>query len=475
MDISLFRSIASQYQELRGVHTSTTVDVISHLIEDQILNHKLPVDLFTGCERFSRFVRELPRYTSLGSICRRVFVFGIPDIEPPALPGIEYIRLDANSALAQERFVVVNTSDFWSALLARGIESDAGTDTEQSFDGIWFYDEQVIERVSLLISQARGTFYQPIITRNYAHQSAHIAEMNRRLLGQLEQAELDSHRRLVQLSTLHQFSAILLQHQSLSCILRDTVQVLSMIFGATEAIIALNIQKQEFMIVSSAGHFSSDKQISHLGKGASARALQKGKVVAVGDVRQAGEFDPLMPTAEALLATPIKGRGKVYGVVTVGSNHVNPWNQEDKKTAIAIASMLGVIIEQKAQNSGDVVVQLRRAKLLETLIAKLRKPMARLLALHSKLTQHVQLLPVQKELMVEVETVYKEIAQELGVPRTVKSASESRAPAPPLPPPRLVSNTVKDKEDSSEGDKQEVNSHLAAAPDSVVDFVKGKG
>ncbi|HEY9297144.1 MAG TPA: DICT sensory domain-containing protein, partial [Phormidium sp.] len=110
MDISLFRSIASQYQDLRSVHSLATMNVISHLIEDQILNHKLTVDLYAGFQRFSDFSEQLPRYMRLGDMCRRVFVFGVADIQPPSIPGIEFIELSPTSALGRERFLLVNTS-----------------------------------------------------------------------------------------------------------------------------------------------------------------------------------------------------------------------------------------------------------------------------------------------------------------------------------------------------------------------------
>lgn len=430
----MFRSIASQYQDLRSVHSLATMNVISHLIEDQILNHKLTVDLYAGFQRFSDFSEQLPRYMRLGDLCRRVFVFGVADIQPPSIPGIEFIELSPTSALGRERFLLVNTSDFWAALLAQEIEGSKTNTGAKPFDGVWFFDEQVIERVSLLISQVMGTFYQPILTRNYATQSAHIAELNRRMLGQLEEAELSSHRRSMQLSTLHQFSAVLLQYQPLPCILRDAVQILSMIFGATDAVIALNLQGDQFMLVSATGNVSTGKPMSCLGQGASGQAFTQGKVIAIADVQSSGQIEPLMPTAKTLLAGPIKGRRRIHGVVTVGGSEPNQWNKEDGQTVIAIASMLAVIIEQKAQISGDVVLQLRRARHLEQTIGKLRKPMTRLLSLHTKLMDEVHLLPVQRELMAQVENLYSELADNLGVPRTVKKALDSKVPPLAKPP-----------------------------------------
>ena len=449
MDISLFRSIASQYQDLRGAITIATLDVINRLIEDQVINHQLPVNFFVGFERFSNFSEQVPQYVRLGAVCRRAYVFGVPDVAPPSISGIEFIKLEPDSALAKERFLLVNTPDFWVAMLAREIGKEAvkspkGGDAlaainhkqseVQLFDGAWFYDEQVVERVSLLISQVMGTLYQPVRERNYVRQSAHIAEINRRLLGRLEEAEQNSHRRSLQLSTLQQFSAILQPHQPLPCIFQDAVQILSTMFGASDAIIAINLQGEQFMIVSSTGNVSTNQRVSSLEDGASGQALREGKLISIPDVRQSGKLESLMPKAESLLSAPIKGRSRIYGVVTVGGSEPHQWNKEDKQTVVAIASLLASLVEQKTQLSGDIMMQLRRGRHLEQLMGKLRKPIARLLALQTKLLDEVHLLPSQRELMSEVEAIYKEIAEELGAPRTVKSSNESKLPPPPPPP-----------------------------------------
>ena len=430
MDISLFRSIANQYQELRGIHTIATMNVIGDLLEDQLLNHKLPVDLFAGFQRFSHFLEHLRRYSYLGEVCRRVFVFGVPDVHPPEIPGIEFIGLEPNSALSRERFWLVDTPDFWTAVLTQAVEGQERNSSNQSFDGLWSYDEEVVARVSLLMSQVMGTFYQPIRTRNYVQQSAHIAEINGRLLGRLKESELTSHRRWVQLSTLHKFATALSQHQPLPCILRDAVQILFTNFGAADAVIALNLNNDNFMVVSAAGNISTNKPIVGISDGASGKAIGEGRLIYVEDVRQNGLMEPLMPTAQTLMAAPLQGRRRVYGVVTVGGREPKQWNEEDGQTVMAIAKMLAVLIEQKTQLSGDVVLQLRRAKHLEQTISKLRQPIARLRDLQQKLREEVHLLPIQRELMAQVEALFSDVAKMIGVPLIPTHSHESQLFSP---------------------------------------------
>jgi GAF domain-containing protein len=273
-------------------------------------------------------------------------------------------------------------------------------------------------------------------------QNAHIAELNQRLLEQLEAAEIASHRRSMQLSTLHEFSAILLQHQPVPCILREAVRILSTIFGASNAALALNLQGDQFMIFSLDGKLSTGKQrISYLGQGASGIALNQSKLISVANVLQTGEKDLLMPEAVSLVSAPIQGRRRVYGVVTVGSKTPDAWNEEDGKTVMAIATGLAVIIEQKAQVSGDIVLQLRRARLLEQMLTKLRQPMARLLYLQQKLHDQTHMLPMQQELMAEVEGLYTEVAKTIWEPKDPPDFNESPISPPPKPTGSLSSKT----------------------------------
>lgn len=444
MDISLFGAIASQYHDLLCVHTGDTMNLICDLIEEQVINHKLPVDLYTGIQSFSEMATDIPRYKSLGAVCRRVFIFGVADMTPPSIPGVEFFPLSPDTGLAKERFFLINTPSFWAALLAKEVlepETNAGI---KRYDGGWFYDEQVVERISLLLSQVMGKFYQPVPERYYDQQSTHIAEINRRLLVQLQESELVSQRRSMRLTTLNQFAAILLQHQPLPCMMRDAVQILSMIFGATEAAIAFNMHGGQFMVIASGGDINNSEQVSSLGEGASGQAFRQGKLVIHPDVRHKQPIDPLTPQAVTILSAPIKGRRKIYGVVTVGDETRNKWDREDAQTVGAIANMLAVIIEQKVQISGDVTYQLRQAKHFSQMLKKLRKPMARLLELQDQLRKENEFSPNQVETLAQIETLYNGLAMTLGFPISLNFTNESYLPPPPKTNNKIRKNNAID-------------------------------
>lgn len=442
MEVSLFGSIASQYENWHSVRTITTANAMSNLLIEQILNHQLAVDLFVGFGRFSELAAQVEKYTRLGATCKQVLAFGSPDIEPPLIKGVNFIQIESGSVLEKERFVVVNSPDFWAGMVATEVESSKGLSGGQLLDGGWFYNRHMVEQLSLLVSQVAGREYEAVQKRNHLQQNAHMAELNKRLLEQLEAAEIASHRRSMQLETLHEFSAILLKHQPLPCILRDAVGILSTIFGASNAAIALNLQSNQFMIFSLDGKFSTGKEcVSSLGLGASGIALNQNKLISVANVVKPGEKDLLIPEAVSLVSAPIQGRRRVYGVVTVGSKIPGAWNEEDGKTVMAIATELAVMIEQKAQVSGDVVLQLRRARQLEQMLTKLRKPMARLLYLQQRLCEEAPLLPIQQELMAEVEGLYTEVAKTIWEPKDPPSFNDSPISPPPKPTRSLSAKT----------------------------------
>lgn len=105
MDISLYRMIPPEAQQSVFVNTIALMNVISHQLEDVVIANDLRLDFYTGFQRFSYFARQEQRYRRLAQVCRRVFVWGVPDIVPPVIPGVEYIPLAplaASSAVVRD-------------------------------------------------------------------------------------------------------------------------------------------------------------------------------------------------------------------------------------------------------------------------------------------------------------------------------------------------------------------------------------
>lgn len=412
MTISLFRSVAGQYQDLRGLNTVSMMNMISHQIEDQIIGHSMPVDFYAGFQRFSYFPAQLRRYGQLGATCRRVFVFGIADVKPPRIPGVEFIDIAPSSPLAREWFLLVDTPQFWTTLLTQEIEGRDVLSGGRQFDGIWSYDERVVERVSLLISQINGGIYQPLHNRNYEQQSRHIAEINARMIGMLERSKLTSGRRWIRLCTMQKCAELLASQQQPTLILHEVARLLHMIFKAPSVVIAMHNGGDSFSTIAAEGEGSSGTTV-RAGEGPSGRATE-GSLVRVDDMRKNRERDVLIPGAQSLLAVPICGRRGILGVITLGSNETSQWDEEDAAAVTAMAALLASMVEQRITTDSGIGTQSDHARTLGQAVLKLRGPLNRLQDLHHELRQEGPYTDAQLSLLGQTETLTAVLAQIVG-------------------------------------------------------------
>lgn len=340
MDISLFRSVAGQYDTLRNTCSVEMMNVISQQIEDQVLQHRLTVDFYAGFQRFSNFPEQMRRYSKLGSVCRRVYVFGIPDCEPPSIQGVEFIELSPTSALAQEWFLFVDTPEFWATLVAKEVEGTAGG---RNYDGLWSYDEAVVDRISLLMSQVMESMYQPVQERIYNQQYMHIAEINSRMLDMIEKTEQVSQRRWQQLRTLNGIAEI--SSNSPSKLLQSAALILQSVFGAAGVAIAFKLDDQHYSVPVIVGEANGKGRKISLSQGVSGQVLCQGRLVQIRNTNQRSDVDVLMPTAKSLISAPIVCRN-ICGAVTVGAAEPNQWTDEDAKTLMSVAKIIAIQFEQ---------------------------------------------------------------------------------------------------------------------------------
>ena len=345
MSISLFRSVANQYQGLRSVNTVSTMNTISRLIEDQIINHTLPVNFYAGFERFSYFPAQLRRYGRLGATSRRVYVFGVPDVRPPSIPGVEFIDISVSSPLAREWFLLVDTPDFWATLLTQEVDGQDAIRGGRQFDGIWSFDEQVADRASLLLSQEMGLPYTPVTRRNYASQMNHVAEINGRMVGLLENNRLSGHRRWKRLTVIQKVAELALKNQPLGVTLTEIAETLHTIFGANDVSIVVADAKNAFNVASAVGGAVAGV-VDQAGNGPLAQSIVQRRVVKVADARQSRMREPLLPAALSLIAAPVLSKSGVYGAITVGDPDAQQWSDEDGEMLAAVSHTLASIIDR---------------------------------------------------------------------------------------------------------------------------------
>ncbi len=348
MSISLFRAIAHQYQCLRRINTVPMMNVISHQIEDQIIRHQLSVDLFAGFQRFSSFQDQHRRYARLGAICRRVYVFGVADYQAPIVPGVEFIEIAPTSALSKEWFLLVDTPDFWTTLVAKEVEGQDYITGGRRFDGLWSFDDVVVDRISLLVSQIMELPYQPVQQRYHSRQNAHITEVHSRMLDSLEGSEISRQRRWVQLQTLKHIAEICAGNPLE--LLHKAARILKTIFGTTGVVIAIRTANERCTIAAVEGEATGKGWKVPLSQGLIGRAVQQGRLIQIFEVSRNHEKEPLLPTAKSLIAVPMINR-RVHGAVAVSNSEPGRWNEEDAQTLMTVARILAIQLEQAIQTA----------------------------------------------------------------------------------------------------------------------------
>jgi DICT domain-containing protein len=192
MNLSLYSTIANRYQHLRSIRTVTMMNAISHQIERQVIKHQMPIDFYAGFQRFSAFPQQSQRYQQMGAVCRRIYVFGLADITPPTIPGIEFIELAPDMPLTQEWFLLVDTPEFWTLLSTREAEGADSTSRQRGYDGVWTFDAPVVESASQLLARALEQPYAPVYQRYAPLQEQNVAEVTQRMIEQIEKKRLSS-------------------------------------------------------------------------------------------------------------------------------------------------------------------------------------------------------------------------------------------------------------------------------------------
>ncbi|MFN2196354.1 MAG: ATP-binding protein [Anaerolineales bacterium] len=146
---SLYPTVQHARADQIYLHRRPAMRVMSHEIEKHFQAASTPGTLFAGFQRYSNFSRHTRQYQQIAEAGHRVIVFGIPDIQPPQIPGVEYVFLTENHALAREWFVIANSSAYYSALVAEeltelSISAEIIDDRRQQFRGIWTFDETLV-------------------------------------------------------------------------------------------------------------------------------------------------------------------------------------------------------------------------------------------------------------------------------------------------------------------------------------------
>lgn len=162
---------------------------ISHEIENGILNGAVGTRIFAGFQKLSFFLPHQQRYRQMTALAESIWIFGVPDVAPPEIPGIHYILLNEQDQLTQEWFLVAEGQNYFSALVAKDLTGFKVPNPQRLFTGIWTFDEIVVAQFQQWLSSLVGIpplEYQPA-QRNYENQIFYVSRIASDLIHSLEQ------------------------------------------------------------------------------------------------------------------------------------------------------------------------------------------------------------------------------------------------------------------------------------------------
>jgi hypothetical protein len=143
-----------------------TMNLVSYTIENITLLDGEKTRMFAGFQRYSKFIPQIKRYTRMATIAERIYVFGVPDVELPEIPGVIYVPLERYDRLAREWFLVSSSPYFSSALVTQELTETGTLDENRVFEGLWTLEPTMVEildqwLVRTVDAQGAGPFQSP--------------------------------------------------------------------------------------------------------------------------------------------------------------------------------------------------------------------------------------------------------------------------------------------------------------------------
>lgn len=199
-------------------------------------------------------------------------------------------------------------------------------------------------------------------------------------------------------------------------LIQELVQLLAGVFGAGYVAVAYMPQPNgEVHIVTPEGHTQSRAATVRRGVGPSGRALSEGRLMMVADTARSADHDELLPGAAAVLAAPIVGAYRVYGLIAVGSKTPDLWESGDGQTLAALADMLAMAVErQPAPAPAPQRPGTEYARRLAAALVRARGPVLRMASVHERLEAAGPLTASQQTILTEHSRIAGELARSLS-------------------------------------------------------------
>lgn len=181
--LSVFRLTERARKHSTLLNHRRTMNIISYEIENATLIDGAKTRIFAAFQRMSRFIPQIPRYTKLAERAEIIYVFGIPDVEVPAIANVVYIPLRPIDQLAREWFLVSYGPEYATMLATEEQTSIDDPDNLRQFRGLWTFEATLTGIVTEWLSRVVNA--RPLAFTEAEHsvvkQQAYIENIRSRL------------------------------------------------------------------------------------------------------------------------------------------------------------------------------------------------------------------------------------------------------------------------------------------------------
>lgn len=177
---SVFKLVDRVRHQSTLLNHRRTMSAISYEIENATLVDSAQTRVFAGFQRFSRFLPQLNRYHRLARKAESVYVFGVPDVTLPPIPGIHYVPIAETDQLSKEWFLVSYGRPYFSALVTEEQSRITDPDEKRLFKGLWTFDPTMVTILYEWLSRVVNAPLHSIDINNHDYRG-HAAVLNNTL------------------------------------------------------------------------------------------------------------------------------------------------------------------------------------------------------------------------------------------------------------------------------------------------------
>ncbi len=124
--------------------TKSTLVHLSHVLEDIVLQQRIPAILLTGFQESSHWRKETQRYRELAGIAKQVYIFAGRPLPQDSAASVVQVALDDEDPFRQEWFVLILSETFSVLLCGQDRQVMVEDEGSRLFDTFISFDHAVI-------------------------------------------------------------------------------------------------------------------------------------------------------------------------------------------------------------------------------------------------------------------------------------------------------------------------------------------